>query len=69
MHPEVAYTVCNLEGRARRAQVARDRLTAACTASRPSGRGGAISRLTRALIRVAAVAWPVRRTRKPVPQT
>jgi hypothetical protein len=68
MHPEVAYTVCNLERRAVIATVARDRLAAACGASRPSGRGGAISRLTRALIRLAAVAWPARRTRKPVPQ-
>jgi hypothetical protein len=69
MHPEVAYTYCNLERRAVGAKVARYRLAAACAASRPSGRGGANNRLTRALIRIAAMAWPARRTRKPVPQT
>jgi hypothetical protein len=69
MHPDIEYRVRALQRRELMAMAARSRLAAECGAARPSGRGGEHTRLTRALIRVAALAWSSGRARRPVPQS
>jgi len=68
MHPDIAYTVRALQRQELMAKAAHYRLAAECSASRPSGRGGAHKRLSHVLIRVAALAWSAGRGRQPVPQ-